>query len=156
MVGEEYSGVVSPDGPPGWWDFMLRILMNGQFGISSQVSSWPPALRGRAAANVALYKQIRALIGRADVYHLTPPPAHDDPCGWMAIEYVPTDREQAVVMAYRLTGAARQRFPLRGLDPAAPYRINGQTHTGQELMSEGLEVNLDAEWRAGVIELQAE
>jgi alpha-galactosidase len=156
MVGDEHNGVVNPDDAAGWLDFMLRVPMNGQFGISSQVFTWPAKLRERAAENVALYKRIREVIATADVYHLTPPPSHQEPTGWMALEYVSADRRRAVVTAYRLTGPALRRFPLHGLDPGARYRINGRTLTGQELMTGGLEVNLDTEWRASVIELQTE
>ena len=156
MVGDDNSGLVKPDSLAGWEDFLLRVPMNGQFGISSKISRWPAQLRQRAAENVALYKHIRALVATADVYHLTPPPTHKDPSGWMALEYVSADRRHAVVTAYRLTGPARQSLLLHGLDSACRYHVNGQTRTGQELMTGGLELNFDAEWRAGVIEIQAE
>ena len=42
MVGDADSGVVDSTRPPGWWDFMLRVPMNGQFGISGRIPEWTP------------------------------------------------------------------------------------------------------------------
>ena len=67
---------------------MFRVPMNGQFGVSSRVLEWSPAIRERATANVALYKRIRPTLTGADVYHLTPSPDHNHPTWWMALQYV--------------------------------------------------------------------
>lgn len=158
MVGDKDNGEVNPDAPPGWWDFMFRVPMTGQFGISSRVLEWSPAVRERAAANVALYKRIRETITGADVYHLTAAPDHNKPTGWMALQYVAPSSGRSVLLAYRLAGgAASESFPLRGLLPDVRYDIalDGaplRQATGSELAS-GLRVALDAEWRAAVIEI---
>lgn len=160
MVGDTDRGVVTPGGAPGWHDFMFRVAMNGQFGISSRVHEWDAALRERAKANVALYKRVRSTIADGDVYHLTDPPPNVNPTGWMAIQYVAPEGARSVVTAYRLAGGAATRaFPLRGLRVDASYRVlrEGQpprTLRGAELMSAGLPVSLDAEWRAAVFELE--
>lgn len=159
MVGEKDDGTVDPAGAPGWWDFMFRVPMTGQFGISSRVTEWPAALRERAAANVALYKRIRGTITGADVYHLTQSPDHNAPTGWMAIQYVAPAGGRSVLLAYRLPdGEARRSFRLRGLSREATYdvRVDGEVMapmTGAQLADAGLPVALDAEWRAAVIEL---
>jgi alpha-galactosidase len=164
MVGEgEGDGAkVDNNAPPGWWDFMFRVPMNGQFGISSRVFDWSPSLRQRAAENVSLYKRIRTVIQGSDVYHLTSAPSHQDPQGWMALQYVAPDRARSVLMAYRLRDSKPERhWKLRGLDPAAWYRITidgkplPNPVSQQELAVTGLPVRLDAEWRAAVVELQA-
>jgi len=54
MVGDADSGVVDSSKPPGWWDFMLRVPMNGQFGISGRIPEWSAVVRKRVADNVAL------------------------------------------------------------------------------------------------------
>src|SRR4051812_36120553 len=59
MVGDSLDGRVDLASPPGWWDFQLRVPMNGQFGISSRVLDWPAELTARAREAVALYKRIR-------------------------------------------------------------------------------------------------
>jgi len=146
--------------PPGWWDFLFRIPMNGQFGISSRIADWSPALRQRAAGEVASYKRIRTVIDGSDVYHLTAQPAHNDPQGWMAIQYVARDAQRSVLLAYRLGHSEpSRRFPLRGLT-AERYAvsIDGQpagTFTAQELAGPGLPLTRDAEWRGAMVELEA-
>ncbi|MGE5646427.1 MAG: alpha-galactosidase [Acidobacteriota bacterium] len=160
MVGDKGDGDVELKADPGWWDFMFRVPMNGQFGISSRVFAWSPELKERAAANVALYKRIRRTIADADVYHLTPPPPHSNPEDWMAIQYATPGR--SVLMAYRLAKSeAKQSFKLRGLEPGRTYRatVGGRelgVFTGKSLLSEGFPVALESEWRAAVIELEAQ
>jgi alpha-galactosidase len=160
MVGDKDNGTVAESNPPGWWDFMFRVPMNGQFGISSRVFDWSPALRERAAANVALYKRLRTAIGRADVYHLTPQPDHDRPEGWMAIEYAAPDRDRAIVMAYRLgQSPASATLHPAGLDPLRQYRVieDGRDRgirSGREI-GDGFAVQAEDEWRAVVYEIQA-
>ena len=159
MVGDKDDGTVALDAPPGWWDFMFRVPMTGQFGISSRVLEWSPALRARAVANVALYKRIRATLTGANVYHLTPAPDHNRPTGWMALQYVAPTSGRALLLAYRLAqDAPRKLFRLRGLDAATRYDVmlDGapwQQATGAELTGSGLRLALDDEWRAAVIEL---
>ena len=160
MVGDDDHGRVDAVQPPGWWDFLFRIPMNGQFGISSRLADWSPALRRRAAENVAAYKRIRTVIENADVFHLTPQPSHDDPSGWMAIQYVSPGAERSTVLAYRLgRSLPRQSFKLRGLaQPRYEVTEDGKpagTFTARELATNGLPVELDAEWRSALLELTA-
>lgn len=158
MVGDRDDGTVNPDSPPGWWDFMFRVPMTGQFGISSRVHEWGDALKQRAIENVKLYKRIRGTLTGADMYHLTPPPDHNDPRGWMAIQYVHPSGGRSVLLAYRLAGGAPvESFRLRGLKAATRYDVlfDGRPRlrsTGAELAA-GLRVPLDDEWRAVVVEL---
>ncbi len=161
MVGDDDHGHVDQTKPAGWWDFLFRIPMNGQFGVSSRIADWSPALRERAAQNIKMYKRLRKTIEGADVYHLTAQPAHDDPRGWMAIQYVAPDAGRSVVLAYRLGySEERQTFRLRGLT-AGRYgvTVDGRAagnYAARDLAEGGLPVKLDAEWRAAVIELSAE
>ena len=161
MVGDTHKGEVDLGKPEGWWDFMFRVPMNGQYGISSRVFDWSGAMKKRSQENVALYKRIRPVIKDADVYHLTPPPPNQNPAGWMALQYVTEDRKKSVVTAYRLgQSSSTQSLKLRGLSEGARYSVmlDGQpagTFTQQSLAQEGLPVKLDAEWRAAVVELEA-
>jgi len=167
MVGDKpeanggLRGRIAGGGAPGWWDFMLRVPMNGQFGISSRVFEWPPELKKRAAENIALYKRIREVIADGDVYHLTPPPANQAPRGWMALQYAAPDAGKSVLMAYRLGGGeAERRFALRGLRKGATYRVSvdgvKRPAVSAAELSGGWPVRLDAEWRAAVVELEVE
>jgi len=162
MVGDADSGVVDPTRPPGWWDFMLRVPMNGQFGISGRIPEWSAAVRQRAAANVALYKRIRGTIAGADVYHLTGPPRRNAPTGWTALEYVQPDARRAVVLAYRLARSpGATTLKLRGLLPRATYDVTVDGRrlapvTGATLATRGFVLRLPGIWRAGVVELEAQ
>jgi alpha-galactosidase len=162
MVGDTESGAVDLSKPAGWWDFMLRVPMNGQYGISSQVFDWSPELTQRAKENIALYKRLRETIAGADVYHLTPPPDHDRPTGWTALQYVARARDRSVVMAYRLeNGDPEITLKLHGLEPARRYTIleNGLPSgllTGAQLAKDGLPVKSAEEWRATAFELRAD
>ena len=160
MVGDADSGVVDSSKAPGWWDFMLRVPMNGQFGISGRIPEWSAAVRRRVAANVALYKRVRGTISGADVYHLTPPPDRNDPARWTALEYLQPDSGRAVVLAYRLgNSSVSATLRLRGLRPQATYEVtvDGRRHglvAGGPLAARGLRIRLPAAWRAAVVDLR--
>jgi alpha-galactosidase len=160
MVGDKDNGEVSLSNSSGWWDFMFRVPMTGQFGMSSRVFDWNNELLKNADENVGLYKRARHVIMGADVYHLTQQPSHDEPTGWCAIQYVSPDKNQSLVMAYRLGNSdATQVLKLRGLDLARSYRVsvNGTGNaemSGQILATSGLLIRLDDEWRAAVVELR--
>jgi alpha-galactosidase len=162
MVGDQDNGDVVLTNPPGWWDFMFRVPMNGQFGISSRVFAWNEDLIRTATANVALYKRVRQVIMGADAYHLTAQPNHEDPRDWSAIQYVAPDRRSSVLFAYRLeNGAATRVFQLRGLDASRTYHVwvDGQPVqevSGEALSRAGWQVHLDAEWRATVVEFRTQ
>jgi alpha-galactosidase len=161
MVGDTDQGEVYKSDDPGWWDFMFRVPMNGQFGISSRVFDWSPELLEHARENVALYKRLRNIIVSADTFHLTPPPAHENPTGWMAIQYVEPGSARSIVMAYRLgESEADQTFKLRGLKADTAYQAKAGQKVlgewrGETLMESGLALRLDTPWRAQVIELDA-
>ena len=123
MVGDADSGVVNPAKPAGWWDFMLRVPMNGQFGISGRIPEWSDAVRKRVADNVALYRRIRGTIAGADVYHLTPVPRRNAPTGWTALQYVQPDGRHSVVLAYRLArSSAATTLQAPGASPPCEVR----------------------------------
>jgi alpha-galactosidase len=161
VTGDEGSKNVTLTNPPGWWDFMLRVPMNGQFGMSSQLVDWNSALKQRVKENLALYKRIRHNFMGADVYHLTPPPAHDNPTGWCGMQYVSPDRKHSLLMAYRLDQSNWvHAFKLRGLDPATRYQLTADgtkkgIFSGRDLTEAGIPVELGEEWRAAVVELEA-
>ena len=139
MVGDTTDGDVLPRDSPEWWDFMFRVPMNGQFGISSKVFDWPPELLSHAANNVALYKRIRSTIAQADVYHLTQQPAHNAPRGWMAIQYVAPGGEKSVVLAYRLEGGrASQTLKLHGLNPDTSFFVTSEEKRFWEHVWQGI------------------
>jgi alpha-galactosidase len=160
MVGRgNHDATIDQTLPGGYYDFMFKIPMNGQFGISSRIIDWSPELWQCAVKNVQLYKRIRTVIADADCYHLTPQPDYDDPTGWTAMQYVTPDQRKSVVTAYR----TRNNYPafnaiLKGLDSKRKYKvsIDGVSkgiYTGSALMKSGLIITLNDEYRASVVEI---
>lgn len=145
---------------PAWWDFMFRIAMNGQTGVSSRLDFWPPEALKCAQDNISLYKRIRGTIHGADVYHLTDAPAAGpNPTGWMGIQYNQPLDDSCVALIFRLSlGDPEQPFRLKSLKPGQNYNVlvDGKpigTRTGQSLTEQGLVVELSEEWRGVVIEI---
>jgi alpha-galactosidase len=162
MVGDTDQGVVDVSKPEGWWNFLFRVPMNGQFGFSSRVFQWSAELQENARANIELYKSVREAVAGADVYHLTPQPELVHPTGWMALQYVNDDGKASVVTAYRLHGDVAERvFRLRGLVAERSYEVIRDGHsvghvTGADLMKSGLSVRLDEPWRASLVQLRGQ
>ena len=157
-MGNHYA-VIDQSLPKEYWDFMFKVPMNGQYGISSKILEWEPDLWQCALDNIKLYKRIRSIIADADCYHLTPQPDYVDPQGWVAIQYVDPDSENSVLMAYR-TRCIEQDYTakLQALDPSGRYKVSidgvyQKTYKGEDLMKIGLRLSLDNEYRACVIEL---
>ena len=147
--------------PPGYWDYMFRIPMNGQFGISSRVFDWQQPLLNTAKENVKLYKKIRTVIADADTYHLTPQPDYKQPQGWMALQYVAPGAAKSVIMVYRMENGAPayQAFP-RGLQARRKYEISidGESRgkfQGRVLAKKGINVHLPTDFRAAIVEIKA-
>lgn len=159
-MGNHYA-VIDQSLPQGYWDYMFKIPMNGQYGISSKVLDWSPELQKCAIDNVKLFKRIRSVIADADCYHLTPQPDFTDPTGWTAIQYVQPDIRKSVVMLYRTrTNESTFTAKLRGLDNNSQYLIsidgsNKGVYTGKALQESGFTVSLNNEYRACVLELEA-
>lgn len=159
--GKRYAtgGALGND-DPGWWQFMHLVAMNGQYGVSARLDQWPDEAVKLAAREVSRYKQLRDIMDGADVYHLTPQPAQSDsPTDWFAIEYLQPSTDHGVVMAYRLEQSpATKSFPLRGLTPGATYKVTIGDFDPKELSAEqleqGLEVELEQEWRGVAIRLE--
>ena len=161
MVGMgNHIPLVDQSLPAGYWDYMFRVPMNGQFGISSRILDWSPELIARAKANIALYKKIRTVIADADCYHLTPQPDYNDPQGWTVLAYVSENAENAVVMANRgRDGDGFFNIRLPQLKPSGKYRIEidgkaiSDSPTGARLAKEGLRIQLE-HYRTAVISFQ--
>jgi alpha-galactosidase len=160
MVGDDHSGKIDSSCTADRFLFMLRVPMNGQFGISSRVFDWKPWMVTMAAEQTKFYKEhIRPVIMGSDIYHLTPQPDNIKPEGWMAIQYVSPDKKRSVMMVYRMQNSdAENNFKVRGLNPDATYNISIEqkqtgTFSGKQLMSEGININLNAVWSSAVAEI---
>lgn len=157
-MGNHYA-VIDQSLSAGYWDYMFKIPMNGQFGISSRILEWSPELWQCALDNVRLYKRIRSVIANADCYHLTSQPDYVNPQGWTVMQYVAPSARQSLVMAYRTQGGEPEFIArLNGLNKDKHYRVSiggvvKGTYTGASLQKDGLRILLDEEYRACVVEL---
>jgi alpha-galactosidase len=127
---------------------MLRSGMMGWCTLMCDTSKWTAEQHRAAKRQFALYKsRLRPLIVAGDLFHASERP---DGVRWDGIEYASPSRRQAVLFAFRgTTSEARHTFPLRGLDPAAHYRVTFEddaaapvTRDGAALMRDGLTVDL--------------
>lgn len=154
-----HNPVIDPSLPGGYWDYMFKIPMNGQFGVSSRILDWGPELWQCALDNIKLYKRIRDTLADADCYHLTGQPDYVDPEGWTALQYVNPVSRNGLLMAYRTRGEEPEFVArLQGLNASGRYKVsmNGVakgSYTGDELERNGLKIRLDDEYRACVVEL---
>jgi alpha-galactosidase len=117
-------------GSPNWvnarsssLDFRFLSAMQGGLGIGANLLDWTPAEEATARAYIAEYKKIRGTVQRGQLYRLLSP---QDRAPWSATESVAADGRQAVLFAFQRQGEEARPFPtlrLRGLDPAARYRV---------------------------------
>jgi len=128
------------------------VAFFGVFGYELDPTKLDPDERCAIAAHVAFYKEHREVLQRGRFVRLRSPFEGDgNEVAWMTVA---DDRRRAVVGWYRILNhpqSGPQRFPLRGLDPAALYRVaawppgddsmasrNALVRGGDDLMSSGI------------------
>lgn len=131
--------------------FRFVSAMAGVLGVGGDLTEWSEQELAEARDWVDLYKEIRPVVQRGDLYRLRPPEG-----GLSAVQYVHGD--ETVVLA--LLQAQHHGEPvaplrLRGLDPRAAYecRETGEVHRGAVLLHHGLRTGLRGDLDAAVIRL---
>ena len=129
--------------------YMLRSGMMGWLTIMIDTTTWTAEQHETAGQAIALYKQkLRPLIRDARLYHVS---ARPDGVHWDGMEYWDPVRKQGVLYAFRgsTENEPSHTFVLKGLEPSSHYKLHFQdgtspdrVATGQQLMTEGLGVNL--------------
>jgi hypothetical protein len=128
--------------------YMLRSGMMGWISVMQNTNDWTAEQHDAARRALALYKtRLRPLIRDAQLFHVSPRP---DGVHWDGMEYWDPARREGVVFAFRGSGGeAEHPFRLMGLDPGTTYRLHFEDGSsadsavsGEELMKEGLRVNL--------------
>ncbi len=125
VVPNEENGRVTPMETRG------VVAMAGTFGYEMDLGRCTEEDREIIRRQTAFFKEHDALLREGDYYRLTSPFEQGPYTAW---EQVSPDRQEALVSL--VTGATRAApsfavLRLKGLDPAARYRING----GEELWS---------------------
>jgi alpha-galactosidase len=146
--------IITPEGA-GWEmsesvnvAFAAAVTLLGMSGISGDIANLPQSARDELRRLVAFYKKWRRFICGSLGSLLTPPQPKEDRSGWV----------------YRLYDWRKvQVFHPQGLDPAAFYLVQredaageGLRLSGEALMSHGLEVSLDHNYRAAIYSIQPE
>ncbi|MFF7751010.1 alpha-galactosidase [Streptomyces sp. NPDC007971] len=132
--------------------FRFVSAMAGVLGVGGDLTEWTAEELAEAGEWVSLYKEIRPVVQRGDLYRLRPPTG-----GLSAVQYVLGD--ETVVLACLQAQHYGEPVPalrLRGLDPAAQYecRETGEVHRGAVLLHHGLRTGLTGDLDARVLRLR--
>ncbi|MDX3068702.1 alpha-galactosidase, partial [Streptomyces sp. ND04-05B] len=132
--------------------FRFVSAMAGVLGVGGDLTEWTEEELAEAGEWVELYKQIRPVVQRGDLYRLRPPTG-----GLSAVQYVHGD--EVVVLAWLQAqhyGEPPAPLRLRGLDPIETYecRETGEVHRGAVLVHHGLSTGLRGDFDAKVIRLR--
>ncbi|MEU2062945.1 alpha-galactosidase [Streptomyces sp. NPDC013455] len=132
--------------------FRFVSAMAGVLGIGGDLTRWTDEELSEARRWVELYKEIRPVVQRGELYRLRPPAG-----GLSAVQYV--RGEEAVVLAWleaQRYGEPAPALRLRGLDPTASYecRETGEVHCGAVLLHHGLRTELKGYLDATVLRLR--
>lgn len=143
-------------------DYRFDVSMCGVLGVGADITKWSPEERKMAARKITQYKTIRPIVQGGIAYRLVNP--FKEPRAM--IEYVLTDRSQAVVFLYNMwdtlygsndTAIKKRSIPLKGLDPGAIYMLQGDyegTFTGESLMNRGLPWFVYGDSNSGIVILK--
>jgi alpha-galactosidase len=132
--------------------FRFVSSMAGVLGVGGDLTRWSDEELAEAREWVELYKEIKPVVQRGDLYRLRPPSG-----GLSAVQYVHGD--EVVVLACLQAQHYGEPLPplrLRGLDPAATYecRETGELHRGAVLLHHGLRTGLRGDYDAKVVRLR--
>lgn len=132
--------------------FRFVSAMAGVLGVGGDLEEWTEEELAEARRWVDLYKEIRPVVQRGDLYRLRPPRG-----GLSAVQYVLGD--ETVVLTWlqaQQYGEPVRALRLRGLDPAASYECleTGEVHRGAVLLHHGLSTGLRGDLDATVIRLR--
>ena len=151
-VPNEQTGRTTPLATRG------TVAMSGAFGYELDLSRTTDEEKAEMARQTAAYKKYYTLIHEGDYYRLSDP--FSTP-GYTAWAHVSPDRREALVSL--VTGSTRAALPfitlrLRGLEPDARYRVNGdKVYSGSALMHAGYPVPLlTGDYQAVQLHLRAE
>jgi len=143
-------------------DFRFHVAMMGSLGIGGNLDKWSEADMKLGAGKVALYKSIRATVQDGRLFRLASPREGS----LTSNQYVSADGGQAVVFAFLHAQQLNRPAPvvrLRGLDPAATYRLRTVDDklpgtpaelSGSALMGRGLQFRLTGDFDSTVVVLE--
>ena len=134
--------------------YRFVVAMQGALGIGANLTKFSDADMALTSKLTAFYKTIRTTVQQGKLYRLQSPMESDE----SQVEYVAEDGSQAVLLAYLHSQRLLLRYStvkLKGLDPAAMYRIRAldpekyageTTVAGSVLMGAGVSLKLEADY----------
>ncbi|MCR2806300.1 alpha-galactosidase [Paenibacillus soyae] len=121
-----------------------EVAMSGNFGYELDLTKFSDEEKAEVKKQVEMYKEIRSLVQKGDLYRLRSPFAGNE-TAWM---FVTEDRSEALVFFFRVLAKpnpAPEILRLQGIDKSFVYRIDGPdgmigTFGGDRLLHAGLTV----------------
>jgi alpha-galactosidase len=154
---------VSPSGDNKTMDDETTFTANmaGHLGLSGSISQWSAQTRQIARERIALYKKLRPLLCKADVFHLTPQTNPDAPQSAQASLYVDPGSGKALLFAFHAGDPSLEKtFYLRGLTANRLYHLTmppgygaNQTVSGKELIERGLTIKFPHAGASAIIQI---
>lgn len=134
------------------------VAMHGTFGYEMDLRACTPEEKETVRRQTAQFKEHRALIQEGDYYRLSDPFQNGPYTAW---EHVSANRREALVSVVTGTFRGAPPFlalPLKGLDPALRYRVNGEGGwPGAALMQAGWPLPIpDGDYQSFQLYLEAE
>jgi alpha-galactosidase len=144
-------------------DYRFLSSMQGSLGVGANLNNWKDEDFATGQHMISEYKEIRDTVQHGALYRLISP---ENDSEFSVTESVSEDRNQAAVFAFLHTSQFGYPFPrvyLRGLDPAAQYRLHWittkpagnlpETASGAYWMNHGVVLNLDGDFQATAFRL---
>jgi alpha-galactosidase len=140
----------------------FTVNMPGHFGLSGRIGEWDAETMKIAAERIALYKKIRPILCKADVFHLTKQANLTAPNSIQASLYVDSSAGKAVLFAFQGGDSQMEtKLKLRGLSPDGNYRLMfpadfgpETVKTGKELLEQGLTIKFPHPGSSAVIQIE--
>jgi alpha-galactosidase len=139
--------------------------MQGSLGVGANLNHWTPAEFATAKQLIADYKVLRETVQHGSLYRLVSP---RDGSEVSVTESVSVDKKQGVLFTFLHSSQMGYPFPrvyMRGLDPAAEYRItpisgslvknSPSAASGSYWMSHGVDVELRGDFQAAAFRFDA-
>ena len=120
--------------------YLCRSRMPGGLGFCAPLQNMSSGILGKTGKEIELYKRIRPFL-KGETYRLFPQSKNLNV--WDGFQYRLPDRDESVVLVYRMKGSAETRVNLGGLDPGRGYILSEEdgegsiVTTGGRLMKEG-------------------
>jgi alpha-galactosidase len=116
-------------------------MMCGSFGLELNPAELSPVEAAALPAIMAAAKRVNPIVITGKFYRL----AHPDSSNWPGVQFVSTDGNEAVVLAFQqffMVKPAPPPLKLAGLDPKARYRndLDNATYSGATYMNGGLNI----------------